>query len=197
MSVTATSADRPTVVLVHGAFAESSSWNGGIVISNAGTGNDHLRALVFIGAFAPAAGQRATDLSGRYQGSTLGATLAAVPLPDGGSDPHIRQDRYPAQFAADASPGEAAVLAVTQRPLTEASGEPAWKTVPSWFLFGTEDRNIPGAAHRVLAERAGSRRTVELRGGSHAVAIAEAAAVVDLSCEAASGAAVRWSGLEE
>jgi hypothetical protein len=30
MSITATSVDKPTVILVHGAFAESSSWNGAI-----------------------------------------------------------------------------------------------------------------------------------------------------------------------
>jgi hypothetical protein len=30
MSITTTSVDKPTVILVHGAFAESSSWNGGI-----------------------------------------------------------------------------------------------------------------------------------------------------------------------
>ena len=244
MSITATSADKPTVVLVHGAFAESSSWNGviapllddgypvlavanplrgvnsdsdylrsvlagidgdivlvghsygGIVISNAGTGNDSVEALVFIGAFAPEAGESASDLSGRYEGSTLGETLAAVTLPAGGSDLYIRQDRYHAQFAADSSPGEAAILAVTQRPITESalnepSGEPAWKTIPSWFLFGTEDKNIPAAAQRFMAERAGSRRTVELQGGSHAVAIPEAAAVVDLIREAATGGAVR------
>jgi pimeloyl-ACP methyl ester carboxylesterase len=244
MSITATSVGKPTVVLVHGAFAESSSWNGviaallddgypvlavanplrgaksdsdylrsvlagvdgdvvlvghsygGIVISNAGTGNDSVKALVFIGAFAPEAGESAIDLSGRYEGSTLGETLAAVTLPDGGTDLYIRQDRYHAQFAADASPGEAAIMAVTQRPIVESalnepSGEPAWKAIPSWFLFGTEDKNIPAAAHRFMAERAGSRRTVELQGGSHAVAIPEAAAVVDLIREAATAGAVR------
>jgi pimeloyl-ACP methyl ester carboxylesterase len=244
MSITTTSADKPTVVLVHGAFAESSSWNGviasllddgypvlavanplrgaksdadylrsvlagidgdvvlvghsygGIVISNAGTGNDSVKALVFIGAFAPEAGESAIALSGRFEGSTLGETLAAVKLPAGGTDLYIRQDRYHAQFAADSSPREAAILAVTQRPITESalgepSGEPAWKTIPSWFLFGTEDKNIPAAAHRFMAERAGSRRTVELQGGSHAVAIPEAAAVVDLIREAATGAAVQ------
>jgi pimeloyl-ACP methyl ester carboxylesterase len=244
MSITATSVDKPTVVLVHGAFAESSSWNGviaplldddypvlavanplrgvnsdsdylrsvlagidgdivlvghsygGVVISNAGTGNDRVRALVFIGAFAPEAGESAGELSGRYEGSTLGETLAAVTLPDGGTDLYIRQDRYHAQFAADSSVREAAILAVTQRPiaasaLIEPSGEPAWETIPSWFLFGTEDKSIPAAAHRFMAERAGSRRTVELQGGSHAVAIPEAAAVVDLIREAATGAAVQ------
>jgi pimeloyl-ACP methyl ester carboxylesterase len=58
-------------------------------------------------------------------------------------------------------------------------------------LIGTEDKNIPAAAQRFMAERAGSRRTVELQGGSHAVAIPEAAAVVDLIREAATGAAVQ------
>ena len=81
-------------------------------------------------------------------------------------------------------------MAVTQRPITEAalgepSGEPAWQSLPSWFLFGSEDLNIPVAAHRFMAERAGSRRTVEVPGGSHTVAIPEAAMLADLIREAA------------
>lgn len=81
--------------------------------------------------------------------------------------------------------------AATQRPITESAlgeaspNEPAWKSVPSWFLFGDQDLNIPVAAHRFMAERAGSRRTVELAGGSHTVAIPEAAKLVDLIREAA------------
>ncbi|WP_433825941.1 hypothetical protein ACQP2E_28010 [Actinoplanes sp. CA-015351] len=42
-------------------------------------------------------------------------------------------------FAADVSKKDAALMAITQRPirdtaLSEGSGEPAWKTIPSWFL---------------------------------------------------------------
>ena len=59
------------------------------------------------------------------------------------------------------------------------------ETIPSWFLFGSDDRNIPAAAHRFMAERAGSRRTVELAGGSHTVAIPEAATAIDLILDAA------------
>ncbi len=163
---------------------------GGIVISNAGTGNDRVKALVFIGAFAADSGESAADLAGKYEGGTLVETLAPVTLPDGSIDLFIRQDRYHVQFAADSPAREAAAMAVTQRPivqpaLTDPSGEPAWRTVPSWFLFGTEDKNIPAAAHRFMAERAGSRRTVELQGGSHTVGIPEAAAVADLIREAA------------
>jgi len=230
----------PTIVLVHGAFAESSSWDGvvrallddgfgvvavanplrgvghdadhlravlakipgdivlvghsygGTVITNAATGNDAVTALVYVGGFAPDEGETAADLAGKYEGGTLGETLTAVPLPDGAVDLYIVQDRYHDQFAADSSAGDAAIMAATQRPIAEAalnepSAAPAWRSIPSWFVFGSEDKNIPVEAHRFMAERAGSRRTVELEGGSHAVAIPEAAAVVELIKAAAAG----------
>lgn len=228
----------PTIVLVHGAFAESASWDGvikrllaegfpavavanplrgvrsdadylratlagiqgdivlvghsygGMIISNGGGGNPAVKALVFVGAFAPEAGESALELSGKFPGSTLGNVLNPVKLPDGTTDLYIQQEHYHHQFSADSSAEDAAVWAVTQRPATdaalgEASGEPAWKTIPSWFLFGSDDLNIPAAVHRFMAERAGSRRTVELEGGSHTVAIPEAAKLVELIKEAA------------
>jgi pimeloyl-ACP methyl ester carboxylesterase len=238
MPVTETASGKPTVVLVHGAFAESSSWNGviaglldegypaiavanplrgvtfdseylrallvdvegdivlvghsygGTVISGGGTDNPNVKALVFAGAFAPEEGETPGDLAGRMPGSTLGETLTKVVQPDGGNDLYIMQSRYHAQFAAD-SPAEVAnVMAATQRPILESafgeqSGKPAWKTIPSWFLFGAKDLNIPVAMHRFMAERAGSRKTVELPEGSHTVAIPEAAKLVDLIREAA------------
>ena len=238
MSITAQSPDKPTVVLVHGAFAESSSWSGvitalaedgyptiavanplrgvkfdcdylhdliagipgdlvlvghsygGTVISGGGYGNPNVKALVFVGAFAPEAGETPGDLAGKLPGSTLAGTLTGVTLADGGNDLYIEQSKYHQQFAADSSAEVATVMAVTQRPILEsafgeASGEPAWKSVPSWFLFGAEDRNIPAAVHRWMADRAGSRKTIELEGGSHTVGIPEAAKVADLIREAA------------
>jgi pimeloyl-ACP methyl ester carboxylesterase len=240
MTITTTAAGKPTIVLVHGAFAESASWDGvvarlldegypavavanplrgvrhdadylrtvlggiegpivlvghsygGMVITNVAAREAGVVALVYVGAFAPVAGESAADLAGRFPGSSLGETLAPVKLPDGGTDLYIQQGRYHHQFAADSPADRAAVMAVTQRPITEAalneaSGEPSWQSLPSWFLFGSEDLNIPAAAHRFMAERAGSRRTVELEGGSHTVAIPEAAALVDLIREAAAG----------
>ena len=90
-------------------------------------------------------------------------------------------------------------MAATQRPiaaaaLAEASGTPAWETIPSWFAFGTADRNIPVDALRFMAERAGSQRTVELQGASHAVAVTDAAAVAGLIGEAAGSAVSRSDG---
>ena len=238
MQLAPSSGDKPTVVLVHGAFAESSSWNGvidrlvadgfpvvaaanplrgvefdsdyvagilesidgplllvghsygGMIISQVAEGNDRVAALVFIGGYALDVGETAAGLTGQYEGGTLGETLVAFDLPGGAKDLYIAQEKYRAQFSADVSESESTRMAVTQRPilesaLNEAVQAAAWKTIPSWFLFGELDKNIPVALARFMAERAGSRRTVELAGGSHSVGIPEAAQVVELIEEAA------------
>jgi pimeloyl-ACP methyl ester carboxylesterase len=234
---------KPTVVLVHGAFADSSSWNpviaelqkkgysviaaanplrgvksdashvasvvasvagpvvlvghsyGGLVISNAASDKADVRALVYVGAFAPDAGESAFALSVRFPGSTLGEALGApVPLADGNNDLYIRQEKVPAQFAADLPVADAKLMAVSQRPVTEAalneaSGSPAWRTVPSWFVYGVEDRNIPAAALKFMAERAQSRRTVAIPGASHVVMLSHPREVARLIDEAATATA--------
>jgi pimeloyl-ACP methyl ester carboxylesterase len=229
---------KPTIVLVHGAFADSSSWNdvistllahdypvvaaanplrgvksdsaaltnlltsidgplvlvghsyGGMLISNAATGNAHVRALVFVAAFAPDEGESAADLAGRFPGSTLGETLAPVALPNGGADLYIRQDLFRTQFAADVPESQARRMAATQRPATELalnepSGPPAWKTIPSWFVFGAGDKNIPPAALRFMAERAEGRAIVEIPGASHALTVSYADTVAGVILRAA------------
>ena len=229
---------KPTIVLLHGAFAESSSWSGvitrllnqnfpavavanplrgvgrdsdylvgildgidgdvvlvghsygGMIISNASAGRDDVKGLVFVGGFAPDAGESAAQLAGRYEGGTLGDTLMSFKLPDGDNDLYIVQDKYRDQFTAESTAEDAAVMAVTQRPIAESAlnepaGPPGWRDIPSWFIFGSDDKNIPVAAHRFMAERASSRRTVEINGGTHTVGIPEAETVVQLIEEAA------------
>ncbi len=233
----------PTVVLVHGAFADAASWNGvtaalqsqgfpvvavanplrglkgdaayvsgvvasiagdvvlvghsygGAVISNAAVGRPNVKALVFVAAFAPDAGETALALSGRFPGSTLGDALdAPVLLADGGKDLYIRQAKFHLQFAADVAEPAARLMAAGQRPITEAaltepSGTPAWKTLPSWFIHGDADRNIPPAAMRFMAQRAGSRRTEEVAGASHVVMTSNPSRVARMIAEAAVPAA--------
>ncbi|MFI5592417.1 ATP-binding protein [Amycolatopsis sp. NPDC051758] len=75
--------------------------------------------------------------------------------------------------------------AATQRPLRdialrEGSGPPAWPLLPSWFVFGDADRNIPVAVHRLMAERAGAKATVELAGASHALTVSRPGEVTEV-----------------
>jgi pimeloyl-ACP methyl ester carboxylesterase len=223
----------PTIVLVHGAYAESSSWDGlldrlptdgrviayanplrslasdtaqltdlirtldgpvvlvghsygGAVMSGVPADAGDIVALVYIAGFALAPGESAGDASALVPGSTLGDTLVPVPLAGGGTDTYIAQDKYHAQFCADLPAAQAARMAITQRPVTqEALFEPAgqqalWQTVPSWFVFGELDRNIPAGAHKIMAERAEARRTVEIPGASHVVGISHAEEVANL-----------------
>ena len=160
------------------------------MISNAATGNPNVKALVYVAGFAPDRGETVQGLTDRFRGSTLSGALVAFPLFGGGLDLYIAQAKYPQQFAADVPTARAALMAVTQRPITQAaaaepSGAPAWKEIPSWFVFGGADRNIPPAVQRFIAGRAKARRTVELDGASHAVPESRPDAVADLIVEAA------------
>jgi pimeloyl-ACP methyl ester carboxylesterase len=103
---------------------------------------------------------------------------------------YIRQEEYHQQFAEDVPAEQTALMAVGQRPLrdvalNEASGPPAWKSIPSWFVFGELDKNIPVAAHRFMAERAGAREVAEIEDASHAVGVSHPEEVADIILRAA------------
>ncbi len=165
---------------------------GGSVITNAVEGNSNVKALVFVAGFAPDQGETSAELAARFPGSTLGATLAPpVELPSGDKDLYIQQDKYRAQFAADVPPETARVLAATQRPVTaaalnERSAAPAWKALPSWFVYGDSDKNIPAAVHAFMAERARSKETIAVAGASHAFMVISPAVVAGIITRAAS-----------
>jgi pimeloyl-ACP methyl ester carboxylesterase len=234
---------KPTIVLVHGAYAESSSWNdvipalvreghrviawavplrgvvrdaagltdlvrsidgpvvlvghsyGGALLSNVAADAGDVQALVLVAGYALNPGESCGDASSLAPGGTLGPTLVRVPLADGGVDTYIDPVRYHHQFADDLPEEQTTLMAVTQRPVTEAalfepSGDaPLWRTVPSWFVFGELDHNIPVGAHRIMAERARSRRTVEIPGASHVVGMSHPAETAQLILEAATAAA--------
>jgi pimeloyl-ACP methyl ester carboxylesterase len=211
---------KPTIVLEHGAWADSGSWNGvvqrlqhdgytvyappdplqglaydtatlkdflgtipgpivlvghsygGMVITNAATGNKNVKALVYDDAFIPAKGDTAGSLSGARPGSCLAVANPAtvfnlVPFPGapkGVVDAYVKPSVFPGCFANGLPASEGAVLAATQRPLatsvlTDKSGVPAWKTIPSWAVVGTADHVIPPAEQLFMAKRAGAHIT--------------------------------------
>ncbi|WP_435053059.1 MULTISPECIES: alpha/beta fold hydrolase [Mesorhizobium] len=227
---------KPTIVLVHGAFAESASWNGvvadltrdgfsviaaanplrsvggdaahvasvvssvkgpvvlvghsyaGAVISAMADQEANVKALVYVAAFEPDVGESSLELTGKFPGSTLGPALAApVNLPNGEQDLYIQQDKFPAQFAADVPEADARLMAAAQRPVNQAAladraVRAAWKTIPSWSIYGAADRNIPPAAMAFMADRAHARKTVVVPGASHLVMVShpqEVAALIE------------------
>jgi pimeloyl-ACP methyl ester carboxylesterase len=232
---------QTTIVLVHGAFAESSSWNdvaeeltgaghrvvayanplrsiagdaagltelvrsidgpvvlvghsyGGAVMTNVPADAGEILGLVYVAAFALEGGESPGVAAGLAPGGTLGETLELVPLPSGGVDAYVAQDRFHQQFCADLPEGQARLMAVTQRPIAEVallerSGpDPLWRSVPSWFIFGDQDRNIPVGAHRLMAQRANAKRTVEIAGASHVVGTSHPTETAELIAEAAAG----------
>ena len=234
---------KPLIVLVHGAFADASSWNGviqslesdglpvvavanplrslagdadyvgrllasidapvvlvghsygGSVISEAAAGHANVKALVYVAGFAPEVGETSFGLTDKFPGATLAQTLAPpVKLADGGVDLYIELDKFPDQFAADVSEALARLMAVGQRPIAKAAGEEAatraaWKAVPSWFIYGDADKNIPPQAHAFMAQRAHSRQTVVVKGASHVVMVSNPKAVASLIASAARAAA--------
>jgi pimeloyl-ACP methyl ester carboxylesterase len=225
----------PTVVLVHGAWADSSSWSGvvgrlqragytvdvppnpllglsfdsdvlasylrtvsgpiivvghsygGAVITNAATGDAQVKALVYVDAYMPAQGETILRLTGAKPGSALtnvAATFNAVPF-TGLSGPddelYVKPSVFHADFAADLSTSDAAILASEQRPLAasvlqQPSGPPAWKSIRSYVLIGTADRVLPPAEQEAMAARAHAT-VVKVAGGSHLTLISHPGAV--------------------
>ena len=225
-----------TVVLVHGAFADSSSWDGviellqaagiqvtavpnplrgisrdsayvasfmrqvpgpvlavghsygGAVISNAATGLGNVVGLVFVAAFAPDEGERLGEVTAASKDAVLSTALVPLQYPTGdGAETATEFAIDPAKlhgvFAADLTTEQAAVMAATQRPVaelafSEASGPPAWKSLPSWTVLASPDKAAGTDVVRSMAERAGA--TITEVEGSHVIMISRPDAVADV-----------------
>jgi pimeloyl-ACP methyl ester carboxylesterase len=176
---------------IHGPIILVGHSYGGAVITNAATGNQNVKGLVYVAAFAPDRGESVATLLRRFPGSTVEANAAApILLADGSRDLYFQPERFREQYAADLPETETKLLALTQRPMaeramTEVSDVAAWKAIPSWFIFGTRDNSIPANLLAFMAERAGSKKTVTIEGASHAVMMSHADAVVELVEQAA------------
>ncbi|MGW0866005.1 alpha/beta fold hydrolase [Streptomyces sp. NPDC002611] len=156
---------------------------GGEVITNAARGHTHVKALVYVAAFAPDEGESALQLAREFPGSRLEDALVLRPLPDGSdAEGSIDPAKFHDVFAQDLPRATTGVMAVSQRPgsvggLAGPSGVPAWRSLPSWYVVAGADRVIPPALQRFMAGRAGSR-TVEVKGASHVVMMSRPDAVV-------------------
>jgi len=233
---------QPTVILVHGAYAGSSSWNdvaetlvadghrviayanplrsiagdtaglselvrtidgpvvlvghsyGGAVITQAASGDSDVKALVYVAAFALDSNELLSDLAARPVAHPL-PPLPTLPVqsqqPDGTTQTDIYLDpsQFRARFAGDLPRRVAADLAATQPPTSAATFaskltvEPAWKTIPSWYLVAKQDQAVAPDLERFMARRIHAH-TSQIN-GSHAVYISHPKAVVRLAEHAA------------
>ncbi len=241
MSTTTTDSAPLTVVLVHGAFTDASSWNGvigrlqstgvqvtapanplrgisadsaylesfleqipgpvlavghsyaGCLISNAATTAKNVVGLVFVAAFATDEGELLGDVAATSKDAILSTALVTLRYPAGdGADTAGEVAVEPAKFrdvvAADLPAGQTAVMAATQRPLSELAfsepcGPPAWRTLPSWAVVATEDKAAGTDLVRSQAERAGATIT-EVK-GPHVIMISQPEAVANVILTAA------------
>src|SRR5262245_29281038 len=173
----AASAAKPTIVLVHGAFADGTGWQrvipllerdgytviavqnpltsfstdvettkrvvdaqqgpvvlvghsyGGAVITEAAAENPHVKALVYIAAFAPEAGEAIGAFGEKYP-----APLGAALKPDAAGFLYVDRAKFHEDFCADLPVMEANIMAVTQKPLhssvfTASVPVAAWKSI--------------------------------------------------------------------
>lgn len=84
--------------------------------------------------------------------------------PEGAADAFLKPETVHNVFAQDLSEADRWTIVATQRPASlvanvTPSGPPAWKSIPSWAVLGTEDLVIPLATQRRMAERAGATIT--------------------------------------
>lgn len=226
-----TGANKPAIVLVHGAFADASSWRrviplleregyavtavqnpltsladdiattkraveaqkgpvvlvghsyGGAVITGAASGSTQVKALVYVAAFAPEAGEPIAALNETYP-APLGATLR----PDAAGFLSIDRAQFHTVFAGDVPDAESRVMAATQKPINGAAfgasiAQPAWKVIPSWYLVTQDDQAIVPAQQRFYAKRMGAQ-TTEIK-SSHVPFLSQPDAVARLIMQAA------------
>lgn len=226
---------KPTIVLVHGAWADSSSWDGvrqelqrdgykvlvppnplrgvssdaaylsaylaqratgpvvlvghsygGAVITNAALSDPEVKALVYVDAFMPDQGESI----GSIVGSSTSALNVADPttvydvvgFADGSAEAYLKPAVMQNDVAADLSPSEQQTVIADQLPISlgavsEASGTPAWKTIPTYSVIGTQDLVLPEATQLAEAHRAHS--PITLVKGSHLSLISKAHQVAE------------------
>jgi pimeloyl-ACP methyl ester carboxylesterase len=162
---------------------------GGAVVTNAASRVDNVVGLVYVDAFLPDDGETLQEIAGRATDSLILPALRPVQYPSGddatpGTEFSIDLASFHAVFCADVPDALAMVMAATQRPLSglafgEPTQDPAWKTLPSWAIFGTADKVIGITGLRAMAERA-QATIVEVDGGSHVVMISQPQAVTDV-----------------
>jgi pimeloyl-ACP methyl ester carboxylesterase len=223
---------KPTIVLVHGAWADGTGWQhvipllerdgytviavqnplssladdiattkrvidaqkgpvvvaahsyGGAVMTGAASGAANVKALVFFAAFAPDAGESIGAASAKFP-ATVGSTSFR---PDAAGYLYIDRAKFHQFFCGDVPEAEARIMAAAQKPLNSAIfgqtlDNPAWKTIPSWYMVSQDDLMINPDQERFYAKRMHAK-TSEIK-ASHVAVVSHPVEVTKLIEEAA------------
>lgn len=199
---------KPTIVLVHGAFADGSSWArvipilegdgypviavqnpltsladditttkrvidaqkgpvvvvghsyGGAVITAAAAGNAHVKALVYVAAFAPDTDEVLAAPGAKFAPPALSSAL----VPDAAGFLYVDRAKFHDVVCKDIPLADARVVAAAQKPVsgsvfTASVPGGAWKTIPSWYIVASDDQAINPELERFYARRIGATTT--------------------------------------
>jgi pimeloyl-ACP methyl ester carboxylesterase len=223
---------KPTIVLIHGAFADGSSWSseinelehdgyqaiapalplrgvatdsayvtaivrnisgpvilvghsygGEIATEVAANDPQQITGIVYAAAYIPQAGENALGLTTQFPGSLLGPDTTYTVNFDGGSDTYIKPSAFHALFAGDRTASQAAVGAATQRPiassaLTENAAASLPAGIPLFAIVASQDKAIPPAAEKFMAQRAGA--TIYTVNSAHDLPVSHPQTVVSI-----------------
>ncbi len=147
--------DEPVVLVGHS--------YGGMVITDAASGQENVKRLIYITSLMPEGGETMAS----FGGSELGPWMD--PRPEDGTM-GIKAELAPAAFMQDCDQGAVAgaLERLTRQPLAVFEQGPrgvAWREKPSTYVVCTQDRATPPEAQRENAKRAG--KVVELPTGHH------------------------------
>jgi pimeloyl-ACP methyl ester carboxylesterase len=158
---------------------------GGTLITHAGT-DPRVAALVYIAALAPDTDETSQSQQNKFPKTDV---FAHIEVADGRI--WLKQSGVPF-FCGDLPEAEQKLVYATQGvPVPDLFDQKhdgvAWKTKPSWYIVGAEDRTVHPELERFAAKRMGAT-TVELR-SSHVPMLSQPHAVLDVIRAAAKAVA--------
>jgi pimeloyl-ACP methyl ester carboxylesterase len=134
------------------------SW-GGFVITEAGD-DPHVKALVYVAAYAPDQGETVPSVSEKAPATQLTNFLQTT---DGFVT--LSKEGVTKAFANDLPADEQNMIFSVQQPTSPnvfkgVISHVAWKQKPSWYVVAADDHTINPDLERLMAERAKAKTTV-------------------------------------
>src|SRR5271163_3661725 len=171
------------VVLVHGLFADGSSWSE--VIARLQAAGLNVTSVQNPLTTLPDAVASARRVLARQDGPTVfaGHSFSGMIVTEAGVHPNVSALVYVAARAPDAGEDYTTLAKRFPAPPAGKTTHAAWRSKPSFYAVSTEDRTINPDLERFMAKRMGAK-TIELE-SSHLSLISHPNEITQLILEAA------------